>query len=101
MNLQKQYPKAFEEWCLFVSNYLNQRTLHKSPLIKTMVTLDFVRLPFEMQFGVYLKYVEELDNPDIYIRELNLICVAEDNFRLAKEDIEEVFEEREGQLSSK
>ncbi len=90
--MKDKYPKAwadFEDW--FSTIWLKK--------YYTAIGIEgFKFMPFEMQLGIYLKYIHGLNNPDIYIEELNLICVAENDFKLARQAIEQAFKEREEQL---
>ncbi len=83
MNLKKQYPKAwadFSKW--FKKNKFD------------LYDIDFIDLPFEMQLGVHLKYLDEKEI-DVCGDEFECICVT---VHVLKEAIEEAFKIREEQL---
>lgn len=91
MELKNKYPKVYADFEKWLKNYINHLP------VKYIITyLDFTRLSFEMQLGVYLKYIEET-NMDIW--EINLACLAENDFKLAKDAISEAFRVKEYQLT--
>ena len=91
MNLQKQYPKAwadFEKW-------------YDTPFWKITLS-DFLKLPFEMQLGVYLKYLWEKDiDIMIEVGETDVMGNGGDSFsgeNHMQEGVEQAFKVREEQL---